>query len=202
MGKIRVLARATLNGMAGRIVVRGPPVVHPCTKAMTTLVEYVTRCLYENTKFYSVLIVRSTSWLKLKSSHFRKCCEENFYLCVRLMQNHMEIFSTAAKLFVWRLRLSAKSTVTTLLTHGWCSRAKHCLLHLKEINLRMCPSKSLKGIKRLGCRSLKPESPKSMKYEKRNGHALPSTTTGLEVYKQTWWCFLATQEMYIPLGTF
>ena len=118
MGKIRVLARAALNGMAGRVVVRGPPVAHPCTKAMTTLVEYVTRCLYENTKFYTVLIVRSTSWLKLKSSHFRKCCEENFYLCVRLMQNHMEIFSTAAKLFVWRLRLSAKSTVTTLLTHG------------------------------------------------------------------------------------
>jgi len=76
------------------------------TKAMTTLVEYGTRCLYEDTNFYSVLIVRSASWLKLKSSHFQKCCEENFYLCVRLMQNHMEIFSTAAKLFVWRLRLS------------------------------------------------------------------------------------------------
>jgi len=68
------------------------------TKAMTTLVEYGTRCLYENTNFYSVLIVRSASWLKLKSSHFRKCCEKNFYLCVRLMQNHMEIFSTIAKL--------------------------------------------------------------------------------------------------------
>jgi len=39
-----------------------------------------------------------------------------------------------------------------------------------------------------------------MKHEKRNRHALPSTATGLEVYKQTWWCFLATQEMYIPLG--
>jgi len=26
-------------------------------------------------------------------------------LCVRLMQNHMEIFSTTAKRFVWRLRL-------------------------------------------------------------------------------------------------
>ena len=51
---------------------------------------------------FTVLIVRSASWLKLKSSHFRKCCEENFYLCVRLMQNHMEIFSTTAKLFVWR----------------------------------------------------------------------------------------------------
>jgi len=31
------------------------------TKAMTTLVEYVTRCLYENTNFSSVLIVRSAS---------------------------------------------------------------------------------------------------------------------------------------------
>jgi len=76
------------------------------TKAMTTPVEYGTRCLYEDTNFYSVLIVRSASWLKLKSSHFRKCCEENFYLCVmRIMQNRMEIFSTAAKLLVWRLRL-------------------------------------------------------------------------------------------------
>ena len=67
---------------------------------MTTLVEYGTRCFYDNTNFYSVLIVRSASLLKLKSSHMRKCCEENFYLCVRLMQNHMEIFSTTAKLFV------------------------------------------------------------------------------------------------------
>jgi len=72
---------------------------------MTTLVEYGTRCLYEGTNFYSVLIARSASWLKLKSSHFRKCCEENFYLCVRIMQNRMEIFSTAAKLLVWCLRL-------------------------------------------------------------------------------------------------
>ena len=35
------------------------------TKAMTTLVEYRTRCLYEDTNFYSVLIIRSASWLKL-----------------------------------------------------------------------------------------------------------------------------------------
>ena len=69
------------------------------TKAMNILVEYGTRCLYEDTSFYSVLNVRSPTWLKLKSSHFRKCCEINFYLCVRLMQNRMEIFSTAAKLY-------------------------------------------------------------------------------------------------------
>jgi len=30
---------------------------------MTTLVEYGTRCLFEDTNFYSVLIVRSASWL-------------------------------------------------------------------------------------------------------------------------------------------
>ena len=35
----------------------GPHICH--TKAMTTLVEYGTRCLYEDTNFYSVLIVRS-----------------------------------------------------------------------------------------------------------------------------------------------
>jgi len=80
------------------------------TKAITTLVEYGTKCLYEDTNFYSVLIVRSAFWLKVKSSHFRKCYEENFYLCVRLMQKRMEIFSTAAKLFVWRLRLTVQKT--------------------------------------------------------------------------------------------
>ena len=85
------------------------------SKAMTTLVEHRTRCLYEDTNFYSVLIVRSASWLKLKSSHFRKCYEENFFLCIRRMQNRMEIFSTSAKLFVWRLRLrvqNAKPPIT------------------------------------------------------------------------------------------
>jgi len=64
------------------------------TKAMTTLVEYGTKCLCEDANFYSVLIVwSSASSLILKSSHFRKCCEENFYLYVRLMQNRMEIFN-------------------------------------------------------------------------------------------------------------
>jgi len=32
MGKTRVLARATLNGLAGRVVARGPPVAHHCSK--------------------------------------------------------------------------------------------------------------------------------------------------------------------------
>jgi len=45
---------------------------------LPTLVEYGTSCLYEDTNFYSILIVRSASWLKLKSSHFRKRCKENF----------------------------------------------------------------------------------------------------------------------------
>jgi len=27
-----VLVRATLNGLAGRVVARGPPVAHPCFK--------------------------------------------------------------------------------------------------------------------------------------------------------------------------
>jgi len=33
---------------------------------------------------------------------------------------------------------------------------------------------------------------KSMKHEKRNGHALPSAVWWLDVYKQTWCRFLAT----------
>jgi len=33
-----------------------------------------------------------------------------------------------------------------------------------------------------------------MKHEKRHRHTPPPTATGLEAYKQTWLCFLATQE--------
>jgi len=32
VGKIRVLARAILNGLAGRVVARGPPGAHPCLR--------------------------------------------------------------------------------------------------------------------------------------------------------------------------
>ena len=101
---------------------------------MTTLVEYGTRCLFEDTNFYSVLIVRSASWLKRKSSHFRKCCEENFYLCVRLMQNHMEIFSTTAKLFVWRLRLRVREGQSP---HYWHTGGKNLksVTHYKYLGI-------------------------------------------------------------------
>jgi len=87
---------------------------------MTALVENGTRCLYEDKNFKSVLIVRSASWLKLKSYHFRKRCEENFYLCVRLMQNLMVIFSTTAKLFVWRLRLRVQKEQSSHYWHMGC----------------------------------------------------------------------------------
>jgi len=100
-------------------------------KAMTALVEYGTRCLCEDTNFYSVLIVRSASWLKRKSSHFRKCCEDNFYLCVRLMQNHMEIFSTTAKLSVWRLRLRVQKEQSP---HNWHTGGKN----LKSVTHYKC----------------------------------------------------------------
>jgi len=89
------------------------------TKAMNTLVEYGTRCLYEDANFYSVLIVWSASSLILKSSHFRKCCQENFYLCVRLMQNRMEIFNCSKTVGMTFKAKSAKSTVTPLLTNWW-----------------------------------------------------------------------------------
>jgi len=95
------------------------------TKGMTTLVEYGTRCLYEDTNFCSVLIVRFASWLKC--SHFRKCCKEIFYLCVKLVQNRMEIFSTAAKLFLWRLRLIVQKPQSP---HYWQMGGKN----LKTVN--------------------------------------------------------------------
>jgi len=41
-----------------------------------------------------------------------------------------------------------------------------------------------------------------MKREKRQRYIRTSTTTGLDIYKQTWCCLLATQEVQIPLGTF
>ena len=65
---------------------------------MTALVEYGSRCWYQATNFYSVLIVRSASWLKLKSSHFRNCCEENFN-CDRLRK------STTVESTRWRHRM-------------------------------------------------------------------------------------------------
>jgi len=42
IGKIRVLTRATLNGLGGRVVVRGPPVAHPCCRAKSRLGFYLT----------------------------------------------------------------------------------------------------------------------------------------------------------------
>jgi len=69
----------------------------------------------------------SASRLKLKSSHFRNCCEENFYLCVRLTQSCMEIFSIAAKLFVWRLRIRVQKAQSP---HYWQMGGKN----LKSVN--------------------------------------------------------------------
>jgi len=91
-------------------------------KAMTTLVEYENRCLYANTNFYSVLIVRSAS--RLKSSHFWKCCEENFYLCVRLMQKHVEVSLTSAKLLLCYLRLRVQKAQSPHYWHMGCKNLK------------------------------------------------------------------------------
>jgi len=46
------------------------------TKAMTALVEYGTRCLYQATNYCSVLIVWSASWLKFSFSEMlrRELC--------------------------------------------------------------------------------------------------------------------------------
>jgi len=68
----------------------GPYICH--TKAMTKLVEYRTRCLYQDTNFYSVPILRSASWWKLKSSHFRKCFEKNFFCVSGLCRNAWKYF--------------------------------------------------------------------------------------------------------------
>ena len=54
---------------------------------------------------------------------FRK----EFFLCVSLMQNRMEIFSTAPKLFVWRLRLRAQNVQSP---HYWQMGGKN----LKSVN--------------------------------------------------------------------
>ena len=74
-----------------------------------------------------IFTLRSASWLKLKSSHFRKCCKENLYLCGRRMQNHMEIFSTTANVFIWRLRLRAQKAQSL---HYWRMGGKN----LKSVN--------------------------------------------------------------------
>jgi len=41
-----------------------------------------------------------------------------YLLCVKLVQNRMKLFSTAAKLFVWYLRLRRKNARHPLLTTG------------------------------------------------------------------------------------
>jgi len=86
---------------------------------MTTLVEYGTRCLYEDIDFCSVLIVRFASCLKLKIYRFRKCCEENFYLCQAFAESHKNIFNYSKTVCMTFKAKSAKSTVTPLLTHEW-----------------------------------------------------------------------------------
>jgi len=49
--------------------------------------------------------------IKTEKFSFSEMLRRDLYLCVRLMQNRMETFSTAAK--------STKSTATPLLTNGW-----------------------------------------------------------------------------------
>ena len=82
-----------------------------------------------------------------------------------------------------------------------CSRQKYCLLQLEYWTLERITICRVRSYEDQHWESLKQENPKSTKHEKRHRHAPPSTATGLEVYKQTWCCFLATQEMQIPLGT-
>ena len=54
---------------------------------------------------------------------FRK----ELFLCLRLMQNRMEIFSAATKLFVWRLRIKAQKAQSP---HYW----QMCGKNLKSVN--------------------------------------------------------------------
>jgi len=69
--------------------------------------------------------------IKTEKFSFSECCEENFYLCVRLVQNHMEIFSTTVKLFVWRLRLRVKKAQSP---HYWHMGGKN-LKSVKTIQI-------------------------------------------------------------------
>ena len=80
------------------------------TKAITTLVEYGTRCLYENTNFYSMSsIVRSASWLKLKVLIFGNVSKRAY------AEWHGTIFNYSKTIFMTFKARSAKSTVTPLL---------------------------------------------------------------------------------------
>jgi len=62
------------------------------TKAMITLVEYGIRCLHENTHFYSVLILRSASWLKLKVLIFGNDAKRTFICVSRLCRSTWKYF--------------------------------------------------------------------------------------------------------------
>jgi len=90
------------------------------TKAMTTLVEHGTRCLYEDTNFYSVLIVRSDILIKTEIFSFSKMFRRDVLsACQANTDSHRNIFNHSKTVCMTCKAKSAKSTVTPLLTHGW-----------------------------------------------------------------------------------
>ena len=56
-----------------------------------------------------------------------------YLMCVRLMQNRMELFSTAAKLFVWHLRLRHKKHCNPIADTGY-AKSKICF-HYKYLGI-------------------------------------------------------------------
>jgi len=95
------------------------------TKAMTTLVEYGTRCLYGDTNFYSVLIVPSASWLKLKSSHFGIVAKRTFICVSGLRRIAWKYFQLQQNCWYLRLRVQKAQS-----PHYWQVGGKN----LKPVN--------------------------------------------------------------------
>ena len=90
------------------------------TKAMTTLVEYGTRCLFEDTNFYSVLIVLSASWLQTEKFSFLEMLRRDVLsVCQSYAESHGNIFNYSKTVCMTFKTKSAKSTVTPLLKRGW-----------------------------------------------------------------------------------
>jgi len=81
------------------------------TKAMTTLAEYGTKCLCEDTKFYSVLIVRSAILIKTEEFSFAEMLRrELLSVCQAYAESHGNIFNCSKTVcMTFRLRVQKHS---------------------------------------------------------------------------------------------
>jgi len=121
----------------------------------------------------------------------------------------MEIFSTAAKLFVWRLRLIVQKAVTPLLTHGW-QKSKICTTDIWELYW-ILSSQMIKTfrdncdkniVQQTGCKPLFADVQMQLKmyffvlYVRPWVHSKYGGITESQAYKDCVWPIICDAELY------